>query len=99
MDHITFREGFELLGPLLEQSSRDLAFTTNSLIDNLANDHAEALATVELIRERVLEITSGDFMPSMRSIRHALFPNALDVTQRAAVIIADQGIHSSTYSD
>lgn len=35
-DNVTFREGLAFLAPLIEQSARDLAFTTNSLIDSLA---------------------------------------------------------------
>lgn len=59
---------------LMEQSRRDLAFTTDSLITNLTRQTRIQEATLILIREKISLLLSGPYMPGPRAIEEALYP-------------------------
>jgi hypothetical protein len=80
-----------LVAAIIEQSSRDLAFTTNSLIDSLTQQRDELEVELTLIREKVLALIGGDFMPTAHAIDGALHPSQgaieyrLDLEARKAI--------------
>lgn len=97
MDDVTFREGMEFIAPLMEKSARDLAFTTNTLINSLSAECAEREATMEIVREQVLALLSGPWMPTPVAIESALWPRESELQERTEQILAQRGIHSSTH--
>lgn len=63
-----------LVVQLMQQSQRDAAFTTDSLITNLTQQTRVQEATLILIREKISLLLSGPYMPGPRAIEEALYP-------------------------
>jgi hypothetical protein len=61
---------------LMEQNHRDLAFTTNALIDGYREEAQMAQATIAAIRVNVKLLLDGPWMPSASALLHALYPTA-----------------------
>src|SRR5574341_866678 len=97
MDDVTFREGLEFIAPLMEQSARDLAFTTNSLLDSLAMECAENAARLQLIGEAVEDLLHKPYAPSAHAIEGCLYPDLDTLAMRTQQILTSRGIHSSTH--
>jgi len=65
-----------LVARILERNSKDLAWTTNTLVDNLTAERDELSAELKAIRDAVDGLLSGPYMPTPVSIRLALWPSA-----------------------
>lgn len=50
--------------------------TTNALIDGLTEQRDKAEATVDAIREAVIQLLDGPYAPSAAAIERALWPTA-----------------------
>lgn len=68
-------EAAALIASLVQQNARDLAYTTNTLLDSYRQDALVAQATLLCIREVVSGLLSGDFMPTPAAIERALYPS------------------------
>jgi hypothetical protein len=99
MNEPTFREGMELLAPLVEQSARDLAFTTNNLIDSLALECAESAALIDKIRRDVEDLFQGPYQPSASAVLAAMYPRSTSYADSVQRILERRGIHSSTHPE
>lgn len=97
MDDVGFREGLEFIAPLMEQNARDLAYTTNTVIDSLATECAERQAMLDVVREQVFELLDQPYAPSAAAIERALWASETALRERAARILQQRGIHSSTH--
>lgn len=94
---VPFREGLAFLAPLLEQSARDLAYTTNALIDSLALECAESAARLQLAEEAFSRLWELPYMPSPDAIWRCFRPTTAGLKQRTEEILHQRGIHSSTH--
>lgn len=65
-----------LIADLIGANMDALNWTTNTLLDSLSADLAKSQATVDAIRDGVIELLSGDYMPTPDAIQRALFPSA-----------------------
>jgi hypothetical protein len=65
-----------LMADLIGANMDALNRTTNTLIDSLSVDLAKSHATVDAIRDGVIELLSGDYMPTPAAIERALYPSA-----------------------
>lgn len=99
MDDVTFRDGMRFVAPFMEKSARDLAFTTNSIIDSLAMECAESAATIALAREQVHELFEGPYMPTPETVMMALYPAGERLRERVSQVLTQRGIHSSTHTE
>lgn len=91
----TGRELLEFMAPLMEQSARDLAWTTGALIDFLAMECAESAARLQLIGEAMDRAYAGGYVPSEDTVRACLYPSAWELRERTLSILRGRGIHSS----
>lgn len=60
---------------IMEQSSKDLAYTTNKLIDNLTYDRDQLQATLSAVRDEIDALLRGPFMPTPDRLLKALWPS------------------------
>lgn len=70
-----------LVAQILEQNSKDLAWTTNTLIDNLTVERDELQAEIKAVRAAVEVLLSGPYMPMPDAIRLALWPSAHSINR------------------
>lgn len=89
----------EFLAPLLEKNATGLAFTTNTLIDNLEREVCERSAELYLIRDRIQELLTGDYMPTSHALLAALWPTMEHIGFQAEQMIHHRGIHSQSSAD
>lgn len=54
------------------------------LIESLQSENDQLHAEIDLIIERIMKLVGGDFMPTSRAIRDALWPDSRAVQARAA---------------
>jgi hypothetical protein len=73
-----------LVGQLLQQSHNDYAATTQQLIENLQLTLAEREAELELIKERVEELSSKPWAPSSNALLAAVFVTRNEIKARIA---------------
>lgn len=64
-----------LVAQVLEANSKGLAWTTNTLIDNLTHQAETAEATLKAIREQIELLFSGPYAPSQNAVLRALWPS------------------------
>lgn len=64
-----------LVGDILTAMFTDSANTTNTLLDMYESQLREARATIQLIREQVLDLVYGPFQPTTHAIEKALYPH------------------------
>ena len=63
-----------LVAQILEQNSRNLAFTTNALIDNLTARLDEERAELAAVRDEIQRLLAGSWMPTSDALIRALYP-------------------------
>lgn len=64
-----------LVVQILQQSSADLAYTTNKLIEGYQHSSETYCATVDAIRDRIQSMLSGPYAPSSAALLSALYPS------------------------
>lgn len=72
----------ELVLQIAAKNATDLAFATNSVIDHLERRSEAAEATLYLIRDKVMRLVQGRYMPTSWAIEQALFPEEEEVELR-----------------
>lgn len=95
----SFREGMELIAPLMEASMQMTQDTTNRLIDGVALSYAQAEAELILVRERIMAAITGDYMPTSLALSMRLMvsrddPEFLELVRERLDL---HGIHSSAH--
>lgn len=68
-------EAMTLVMQLMGQSARDLAWTTNTLVDSLTKQNADLRAELDAVRGELERLFGRPFAPSETAIRHALWPS------------------------
>jgi hypothetical protein len=68
-------EAMTLVLQIMQQSSSDLAWTTDKLVGNLTKQNADLRAELDAIRGELGILFSGPYMPSQAAITRALWPS------------------------
>lgn len=63
-----------LVATLVERMAQDTAHTTNALIGGLEYQEAHLRATLEIVRETILGLLDGPYMPMPQLIKKACYP-------------------------
>lgn len=72
-DPITI-ENPDLLGAIMTQMARDSAYTTNTLLDSYRTQAEQAQATLDAIRDRIIELFEQPYAPNPLTVLRALYP-------------------------
>lgn len=67
-------EGLELALQLMGANAQGLAWTTNTLIDNLTAERDDLRATLDAVRAGIAALYDGDYMPAPLAVIRALHP-------------------------
>lgn len=73
-----------LVVALIEQQAKDLAYTTNALIDGLTDQYRDARAELTMIRVSLARLLHGPYQPSSYAIQQAMYPSgdAIDARRK-----------------
>ena len=72
-------EALKLIITLMEQNSRDTAWTTNALLESYMEEARRAKAEVLAIRHQIRKLLAGPYQPSNDAIIWALYPTPPEV--------------------
>jgi hypothetical protein len=75
------REAVELLAALVERNAHDAHYVTDQLMTGYKNQAEEAQAELAAIRDGILSLLDGPWMPTPDAIRMALWPSAANITR------------------
>ena len=64
-----------LMAAVVTQMFKDSEFTTNALLDSYEHQAQMAEVTLELVRGRIGDLLSGDYMPTSHALVAALWPS------------------------
>lgn len=63
----------ELVAKLIQANYNDYAVTAQAVIDGLQHQNARLEAELGIIRQRINELFSGDYMPTQFAVEQAVF--------------------------
>ena len=72
----------QLFASIIEANSRQLASTTNSLIDSYIIGMREAKAELAIIRDRIHDLFTSPYAPSQGAILSALWPSHAAIQEK-----------------
>lgn len=72
----------KLMYQLLQQSNSDYQFTSQALIDGLTDENEKLRAELSLIRQGIIYILEGPYMPMPSYIRKLLYPSLNEIKAR-----------------
>lgn len=84
-------EAMELMAGLMERSMAESQGIINQHIELLTAQLNEAHAVIYLIREKIIELHSGNYMPTPRAVMDALAPFPPDVKDLVAEYTFEDG--------
>lgn len=70
---------YDLVTRLMAVSANDLAFTTNALLGAHERRADQAEVTLQLVRDGILDLIEGKWMPTTHALVKALYPGADEV--------------------
>ncbi len=80
-----------LIVQLMQRSQRDLAFTTNSLLDCERQMRMEAQCELSIVRQRLYKLLDGPYAPSSSAIERAIHPHPETIEQAVDLMKDKEG--------
>lgn len=82
-------EAMTLVTQLMAQNAKDLAFTTNALLEGYRRDYAENRARLEIAEDRLARLLEYGFMPTPERLWSIFRPSEAEVSDRVASILRE----------